>query len=124
VTDQAFVHQEILDASLLNPADLRCPRCKGNTLVLTGQAQIPQREIMENGVMTHHTSNAEAGGSFDVERIDCLPCNVTFMVRDPKLFQLERENLNLKHENEELKRTLGEGGSGSGSQNTGIGWLN
>jgi hypothetical protein len=98
VTDQAFVQQEIIDASILDPQDIRCPRCKGNTLVLTGQAQVPQREIMEAGEITDRQVNLDAGGTFEVERIDCLPCNVTYLLREPKLFQLERENLDLKHQ--------------------------
>lgn len=114
MSSQAFVLQEIIDASILDPNDLRCPRCQGNTLVLSGQAQMPQREVMEKGTITAQIPTTE-GGSFNVEQIDCLPCNVRFEVREPKLFQLERENLNLKDEITELQieRESRNGGPGS-----------
>lgn len=116
MTDTSFVQQEIIDASTLNPGELRCPRCKGDTLVLSGQAQIEQREIMEHGVITDRQPNTKDAGSFDVTRIDCVPCTKTFHLRSPKLFALERENSDLKFQVGELMRKVGEvpeGGPGS-----------
>lgn len=106
MTDKAFVQQEIIDASRFDPQDIRCPRCQGNTLILSGQAQLPQREVMVDGVVTDRINNPEAGGSFDVERIDCLPCTITYLLREPKLFILERENLELKHQVKDLSDDL------------------
>ncbi len=120
--DQAFVRQEILDASHVDPADLRCPKCFSNTLVLSGHAEMPQREIHEDGQLVHREFNHEAQSSFDIERIDCVHCAVTYILRDPKLFALERENLNLRTELAGLRRELGETPAGGGSSS--IGYLN
>ena len=106
MNDRAFVQQEILDASVVDPSDIRCPRCRGNTLVLTGLAQMPQQGIMEGGVIVERLSNPEAGGTFDIERIDCVSCTITYLIRAPKLFQLERENLKLTHKVEDLQGAL------------------
>ena len=123
--DEAFVRQEIIDGADLNPADLRCPKCKGNTLVLSGQAQVPQREIWENGVVVAMHSTPEQGGSFDIERMDCVPCQRTYFVRNPRVFELERENLDLQNQNNLLRQELVErGGNPGGDQGAGLGYIN
>lgn len=122
MTDQAFVRQEVVDASIFDPSDLRCPKCNGNTLVLTGQAQLPQREIRENGETVDRQTRPENEGSFDIDRIDCLPCNNTYLLRSPKLYLLEAENLSLKYKVADLERALEDRGGSSGTPV--VGYLN
>jgi transposase-like protein len=124
VTDQAFVQQEIIDGSLLDPADIRCPQCKKNTIVCSGQSQIASREVWEEGVVTSQTSDATSGGAFDIQRIDCLNCNKTFLLRNPELFQLERENLKLKQKVTDLQRELIERGGAPPAAGANLGWMN
>ncbi len=95
-SDQAFVRQEIIDCDVLNVQDIRCPNCKNNTLVLSGHEKIPQKEIMEEGIITSQLPGSYEDGSFDLEKIDCLSCNTEFIVKDHVMYQLEKENLELK----------------------------
>ena len=124
MTDQAFVQQEIIDASLLDPADIRCPQCHKNTIMCSGLSQIASREVWEEGVVTSQTSDAVAGGAFDIQRIDCLHCNKTFLLRNPELFKLERENLGLKRQITVLQRDLSDRGGAPPAAGTGNDWLN
>jgi hypothetical protein len=104
--DEAFLQQEIINGATINPGDIRCPGCKGNTYVLSGQIQMPQREIWEDGVATLCKTKAELGGSFDVERLDCPRCRMTFVIRNPDLFRLEAENHSLKAKIDKLEDEL------------------
>lgn len=112
---KAFIQQEIIDGSVLNPAGLQCPRCSGNTLVLHGTMQINAWETMEDGVIVEQKTDAEDSGAFDVTRIDCLPCNVTFQVRDPQLYRLEYEILKLSTQIKKMERVAGRFGGGGSS---------
>ena len=122
-TDQAFVQQEIVDGARLDPADIRCPQCKKNTIVCSGQSQVPSREIWEDGVVVSQENDATRS-SFDIERIDCLNCNKTFILRNPELFQLERENLGLKRQITTLQRDLEDRGGAPPTTGNNAGWLN
>jgi hypothetical protein len=104
--DEAFLQQEVVNGALINPGDIRCPGCKGNTYVLSGQVQMPQREVWENGVATHFQAKPELGGSFDIQRLDCPRCRMTFVFRNPDLFRLEAENLALQAKVDKLTDEL------------------
>ena len=124
VKDQAFVNQEVIDGADLDPGDLRCPQCHRNTFVVSGQAQMAHREVWEQGEVVDRQSDPAQGGSFDIERMDCLHCNKTYLIRSPELFRLERENLNLQTKNAELRRELIDRGGTSGGSGANLGWLN
>jgi ribosomal protein S27E len=96
MSDQAFIKQEIVDENILNIQDIRCPNCKNNTLVLSGYEKIPQKEIMEAGIITSQLPGSYEDGAFDLEKIDCLSCNTEFIIKDHTMYQLEKENLELK----------------------------
>jgi hypothetical protein len=117
VSNSAFTKQEVINVTALDPMDMRCPTCHTNTLVLSGQAQLAQREVMENGVVVSRVlTNPSANGTFDVTRLDCVNCSTTFHIRNAEVFRLEAENLELKSRIGELMRKLKsdpEGGSGS-----------
>lgn len=121
-SDRAFVIQEVINAATLNPEDLRCPHCEGNTLVLTGKTQVNSREVMANGVVVDRTVEPEETGGFDVTRIDCVPCSRTMHVRDPRVFELEKENLQLKNDNHDLRTELKERGGQPGPPLPGVGY--
>jgi len=97
--DLGIVRSEIVDADKINELDIRCPNCGNNTLVLTGQTQIPQREIMESGVVTLQLQGLFEEGSFDLQEIDCPQCKTKFIIKDHVLYRLEAEN-------EELRKQL------------------
>lgn len=96
-SDKAFSKEEIVDSISINPNEVKCPKCGNNSLVLVGQAQIPQRDIIENGIVTATLAGKYEEGSFSVEEIDCLFCNIKFIVKDHDLFILEKENASLKN---------------------------
>ena len=96
MAERALVRQEIIDGDTLNVLDLRCPGCKNNTLVLSGQAMLPQKEIMEAGKIVDQIVGDYEDGAFDLERIDCLSCNTQYIIKDRKILSLETENANLK----------------------------
>lgn len=85
-----------MDGGQLNLTDIRCPSCGTNTLVLSGQSLVPQREIVENGVTTDVTLGEYADGAFNLQRIDCMNCNTQFIIKDHALFRLEQENHELR----------------------------
>jgi hypothetical protein len=95
MSDQAFVNEEIVDSNILDPNNIKCPKCKSDTLLLVGQSQVPQRNIMENGIITKEMPGEYEDGSFDLEEINCLTCNTKFIVHSHDLFRLEKENLEL-----------------------------
>jgi DNA-directed RNA polymerase subunit RPC12/RpoP len=99
VTDAGIVRNEIVDGDKINELDIRCPSCGNNTLVLTGQAQLPQREVMESGVITMRLHGLYEEGSFDLQEIDCPQCKTKFIIKDHNLYKLEQEN-------EELRKQL------------------
>jgi hypothetical protein len=121
-SDEAFVRQEILDAAELNISDLRCPHCQGNTLVLTGYDQVSMRQIRENGEVVNTAIDQEGNGMFDVQRMDCVPCATTYLIRNPELFRLERENLHLKTENFNLRLQVEDKGGTSTPPIPGVGY--
>ena len=100
MTDAGIVRSEIVDGDKINELDIRCPSCSNNTLlVLTGQAQLLQREIMESGIVTFQIQGLQEEGSFDLQEIDCPQCKTKFIIKDHVLYKLEIEN-------EELRKQL------------------
>ena len=99
MSDQGIVRSEIIDGDKINEVDIRCPNCGNNTLVLTGQSQLPQKEILESGVVTMRIQGMYHEGSFDLQEIDCPTCRTKFIVKDHVLYRLEVEN-------EELRKQL------------------
>jgi uncharacterized protein YbaR (Trm112 family) len=80
-----------VDSGQFDINNICCPSCHNNTLVLTGLALLPQREVMEEGIITEQTPGEYKDGSFDLQQIDCLNCNTKFIIRDHELFRMELE---------------------------------
>jgi hypothetical protein len=99
----AFIIQEIISSNSFNPCDFKCPRCQQKTMILKGKSELPQREFMENGVVTESQIGDYLEGSFNIETIDCLTCNVQFIIKDHELYELELENAALKKKLEAKK---------------------
>jgi DNA-directed RNA polymerase subunit RPC12/RpoP len=105
VADTGIVRSEIVDGDRINSLDIRCPSCGNNTLVLTGQAQIPQREFMEAGIVTMQLQGLYEEGSFDLQEIDCPQCETKFIIKDHMLYRLEVENDKLRKQLARQKAT-------------------
>lgn len=88
---RAFIKQEVIDGGTLDVMNIVCPGCGKNTLVLSGQATIPQKEIMENGEITDRLPGLYEDGAFDLQQIDCMSCNTQYLIKDHRLFILEKE---------------------------------
>ena len=91
MADRGIVRSEIVDGDKIDGVDIRCPSCGNNTLVLTGQAQLPQREFMESGIITMRLQGLYEDGSFDLQEIDCPQCKTKFLIKDHEQYRLERE---------------------------------
>ncbi len=89
MTHKAMNRAELVNAEDINPKDVRCPRCKGNTLVLKGNHQVAHEEILQDGVVVSSTSDPNTH-SFELEIIECMPCSVRFVIKPRQVYELEK----------------------------------
>jgi DNA-directed RNA polymerase subunit RPC12/RpoP len=89
------VIEQHVGSHTLNPADLRCPQCQGNTLTLHGNVQIPRMIEMAKGEILKSWNGPEEE-KFELEQFDCCHCNVRWVVKPREYIQLETELFKLR----------------------------
>jgi DNA-directed RNA polymerase subunit RPC12/RpoP len=94
---KAIIVEESICAEDIDPKDIRCPRCHGQTLILKGNHQIAHEEILQDGVIVE-SKNIPEMHAFEVEIIECTPCSVRFLVKSKDMFQLEKLNFLLRQQ--------------------------
>lgn len=95
MTRKAIVTFEMVNADDIDPKDIRCPRCKGNTLILKGNHQIAREEVLQDGVVVQAKTLSDVHG-FEIEIIECHMCSVQFEVKPGELFELHKLNMLLR----------------------------
>jgi hypothetical protein len=95
LTRKAIVTFEMVSADDIDPKDIRCPRCKGNTLILKGNHQIAREEVLQDGVVVQAKTLSDVH-RFEIETIECHMCSVQFEVKPGELFELHKLNMLLR----------------------------
>jgi DNA-directed RNA polymerase subunit RPC12/RpoP len=95
MANKAIIQEEIVNAADIDPNSIRCPRCKGDTLILKGNSQIAREEVMEKGEIISVNTNADSH-AFELEVIECMPCDRRFIIKTREVFQLEQSNESLR----------------------------
>lgn len=101
MAQKAVMMNEMVNAEDINPKDIRCPRCKGQTLILRGNFQIAHEEILQEGKLVESKSMPETG-AFELEIMDCTACSVRFLIKPKEVYELEAMNLLLRNQVIEL----------------------
>lgn len=89
MAQKAIITEEKINAGDIDANDIRCPRCKGTTLILKGNHQIVHEEILQDGVVVSSTNDPNTH-AFELEIIECTPCSVRFLIKPREVYELEK----------------------------------
>lgn len=95
MANRAIITEQVVNAVDIDGNHLKCPRCSGRTLVLYGNSQIPRRETMVEGAIEHVEVDKEQH-RFELEKFECIRCQVRFLIKPAAQFELEKQNLLLR----------------------------
>jgi hypothetical protein len=96
MSDRSFKSQEIIDSTSINLADVRCPKCNNNTLLLDGTIRYSESRILENGQISFATSSPPENEIFEIEVLGCMSCGIEYILKQHELFILEQDNAVLR----------------------------
>lgn len=95
-----------IDASRIDPNDIRCPSCQAKNPILIGHLRVPHCEVTSQHLVVRSLTAGDEPDSFDLERIECQECGNRCDVVDPEVFALSINNLTLQAECDQLRRLL------------------
>jgi hypothetical protein len=92
---EMFFREEIILCTDFRTEPPECPKCKGTRLVVYGNLTFPHREVWEEGKRVEEQTDHEIAKPFEVTTVECLSCQVRFILHEEENFMLMKTNSEL-----------------------------